>query len=71
MTEILSGCDPATLSALTPPNKILLAVASQTSSRDFLQAQKLRNLLMQHLAWLFERERRERGRELVIITPTT
>lgn len=68
MTEILSNCDPATLSALTPPNRILLAVAAQTSSVDFLQAQKLRNRLMQHLSWLFARER---GRELLIVTPTT
>lgn len=66
MTEVLSGCSPSTLSRLTPANKILLSVASQTGSLDFLQAQKLRNLLMQHLAHLYTLHP-----GLIIVTPTT
>ena len=66
MTEVLTGCPPSTLSQLTPPNKILLSVASQTRSLDFLQAQRLRHLLMQHLTHLYDKHPR-----LVIVTPTT
>lgn len=67
MTEVLSGCPPSVLKNLTPANKILLSVASRTSSLDFLQAQRLRNLLMQHLAHLFA----EHGEDTIIVTPTT
>lgn len=66
MTEILSGCTPSTLAQLTPANKILLSVASQTGSVDFLQAQRMRNILMQHLTHLFDTHP-----GLTIITPTT
>lgn len=66
MTEVLSGCTPSTLNALIPPNRILLAVASQTRSLDFLQAQRLRNLHMQHLAHLYTTHP-----GLILVTPTT
>lgn len=52
--------------ALTPANRILMSVGRQTPATDFLLAQRLRNLIMQHLADLF---RSHPG--LVIVTPTT
>ncbi|KAK3303593.1 amidase signature domain-containing protein [Chaetomium strumarium] len=61
--------DAATLlpdtSNLTPANRILLALGRVTPSTDYLLAQKLRRLLMQHLAWLW---REHPG--MMIITPT-
>ena len=54
------------VSGLTPANKILISVGRQTPASDFLLAQKLRNLLMQHLAFLFEQHP-----GLLIVTPTT
>lgn len=43
------------LTDLTAPNKVLLKVAQQTPAMDFLLAQRLRNLLMQHLGYLFQK----------------
>jgi Asp-tRNA(Asn)/Glu-tRNA(Gln) amidotransferase A subunit family amidase len=54
------------LADLNPANKILLSVGDQTPARDYLLAQQLRNLLMQHLAFLY---RKYPG--LLILTPTT
>ncbi|KAF2114709.1 glutamyl-tRNA amidotransferas-like protein subunit A [Lophiotrema nucula] len=54
------------VSQITCPNKVLLKVASQTTARDLLLAQRLRHLLMQHLAHIF---RTHPG--LIIVTPTT
>lgn len=51
---------------LTPANRVLLALGRVTPSTDYLLAQKLRRLLMQHLAWLW---REHPG--MVIVTPTT
>ncbi|KAI9755618.1 MAG: hypothetical protein M1815_004828 [Lichina confinis] len=51
---------------LTSDNKILLSVAAKTPARDFLLAQKLRNLLMRHLAYLFTEHP-----GILIVTPTT
>ncbi len=53
------------LNGLTAANKILLAVGKQSPASDFLLAQKLRNLLMQHLAFLFQSHP-----GLLIVTPT-
>ena len=47
-------------------NRILLAVGKQASAHDYLLAQKLRNLLMQHLSFLFDKHP-----GMVIVTPTT
>lgn len=62
--------DAATLlpdtSKLTPANKILLALGSVAPATDFLLAQKLRRLLMQHLAYLWAEYP-----GMVIVTPTT
>ncbi|KAF7555703.1 hypothetical protein G7Z17_g1991 [Cylindrodendrum hubeiense] len=51
---------------LTSANKILLALGGSTSSTDYLLAQKLRRLLMQHLAYLWQKYP-----GMQIITPTT
>jgi Asp-tRNA(Asn)/Glu-tRNA(Gln) amidotransferase A subunit family amidase len=51
---------------LTPANRILMSVARQSPATDFLLAQRLRNVLMEHLADLF---RKHPG--LIIVTPTT
>ena len=55
-----------TLGHLAPANKILLSLGRQTPAADFLLAQKMRNLLMEHLAFLF---RTNPG--MMIVTPTT
>lgn len=51
---------------LTPANKILLALGRMTPSTDYLLAQKLRGLLMKHLAYLWKTYP-----GMVIVTPTT
>lgn len=54
------------ISHLTPANKILISIGKQTPALDFLLAQKMRNLLMQHLAFLFKQHP-----NLLLVTPTT
>ncbi|KAL8945551.1 MAG: hypothetical protein Q9222_007913, partial [Ikaeria aurantiellina] len=66
LTEITSGVPASAIPNLTPANKILLSVGSCTPSTDFLLAQKMRNLLMQHLSHLW---REHPG--MLIVTPTT
>ncbi|EFR04560.1 glutamyl-tRNA(Gln) amidotransferase subunit A [Nannizzia gypsea CBS 118893] len=62
--------DAATLlpdtSKLTAPNKILLGLGRETPATDYLLAQKLRRLLMQHLSWLWKEYP-----GMIIVTPTT
>lgn len=58
--------DITNFSGLAPANKILLAVGKHTPVADFFLAQKVRNLLMQHLAFLFQQHP-----GLLIVTPTT
>lgn len=53
-------------SGLNPANKVLLAVGEQTPGRDYLLAQQLRQMLMQHLAFLYAKYP-----GLIIVTPTT
>lgn len=54
------------LQDVTPSNKILLTIGAVTPARDYLLAQQLRNLLMQHLSFLFKKYP-----GLIIVTPTT
>jgi len=54
------------LKDLNAANKVLLAVADQTPARDYLLAQQVRQLLMQHLAFLYSKYP-----GLIIVTPTT
>lgn len=65
LSEISSERSPS-LSSLTPANKILIAVGKQSPATDFLLAQRLRNLLMQHLSFLYQK-----FPGLLIVTPTT
>lgn len=51
---------------LSPGNRILLALGRTTPATDFMLAQKLRRVLMQHLAWLWQTYP-----GMVIVTPTS
>ncbi|KAF2638337.1 amidase signature enzyme [Massarina eburnea CBS 473.64] len=64
LSELLST-QPA-IAPLTPANRMLLKIAATTTATDFILAQKLRNLLMQHLAHLFTQHP-----GLIIVLPTT
>ncbi|CAD6566541.1 MAG: hypothetical protein ASARMPRED_009090 [Alectoria sarmentosa] len=64
LSEISAGVP--SVSGLTSANKILISVGKHTPASDFLLAQKMRNMLMQHLAFLFEH-----NPGLLIVTPTT
>jgi Asp-tRNA(Asn)/Glu-tRNA(Gln) amidotransferase A subunit family amidase len=54
------------LKDLNPANKVLIAVGAQTPGTDYFLAQQLRNMLMQHLAFLYQKYP-----GLIIVTPTT
>lgn len=54
------------LSSLNPANQVLLSVGEQTPARDYMLAQQLRQMLMQHLAFLYEKYP-----GLIIVTPTS
>ncbi|KAK9784513.1 putative amidase [Seiridium cardinale] len=62
--------DAATLlpntKSISPANKILLALGRTTPASDYQLAQKLRRVLMQHLAWLWSQHP-----GMIIMTPTT
>jgi hypothetical protein len=51
---------------LNSANTLLLAAGNQTSAHDYLLAQQPRNMLIQHLAFLFKKYP-----ELTIVTLTT
>ncbi|KAF2997485.1 hypothetical protein E8E14_005020 [Neopestalotiopsis sp. 37M] len=51
---------------ISPANKILLALGRTTPASDYQLAQKLRRVLMQHLAWLWSQHP-----GMLIVTPTT
>jgi Asp-tRNA(Asn)/Glu-tRNA(Gln) amidotransferase A subunit family amidase len=54
------------LTDLNPANQVLMAVADQTPAGDYLLAQKMRHLLMQHLAALYQKYP-----GMVVVTPTS
>jgi Asp-tRNA(Asn)/Glu-tRNA(Gln) amidotransferase A subunit family amidase len=54
------------LADLNTANKVLLLMGDQTPTRDYMLAQRLRNLIMQHLAFLYSKYP-----GMVIVTPTT
>ena len=67
VSEIYSCLTSSQISKLTHPNQLSLSVVgSHASAQDFLAAQCLRNLLMQHLAWLWQEYP-----GMIIMTPTT
>ncbi|RBQ88133.1 hypothetical protein VDGD_07179 [Verticillium dahliae] len=51
---------------ISPANRILLALGRTTPAWDFLLAQKLRRVLMEHLSWLWQRHP-----GMIIVTPTS
>ncbi|KAL9037345.1 MAG: hypothetical protein Q9180_003770 [Flavoplaca navasiana] len=66
LSEISSGTPPSLLPSLSAANKILLSVGALTPATDFLLAQKMRALLMSHLAWLWKEYP-----GMLIVSPTT
>lgn len=67
MSMIAAGIDPRDIARLAAPNKVLVSMGMwQITAQDFLAAQRLRNLLVTHLAHLF---RKHPG--LLILSPTT
>ena len=58
--------DITDFAGLSSANKILLSIGKRTPVADFFLAQKMRNLLMEHLAYLFKTYP-----GLLIVTPTT
>lgn len=66
LTESTVTFDKATTDELTPGNRILIALGRTASAQDFLFAQRIRSVLMEHLAWLFQKHP-----GLVMLNPTT
>ena len=67
MAEIAAAVPSAEIGKLLAPNKILVSMGMyQAKASDFLTAQRLRNLLMTHLAHLFQQHP-----GLLILTPTS
>ncbi|KAL2001427.1 hypothetical protein VTN02DRAFT_1784 [Thermoascus thermophilus] len=67
MSENASSVKPDDIRRLTAPNKVLVSLgANQIGAKDLITAQRLRQLLMTHLAHLFQKHP-----GLVIFTPTT
>lgn len=53
-------------SLLGPPNKLVVALGLQTASGDLLKSHSMRTIIMQHMAWLFQKYP-----GLLILTPTS
>ncbi|KAM5358861.1 hypothetical protein ACJZ2D_014920 [Fusarium nematophilum] len=51
---------------ISPANRILFALGRTTPAWDYLLAQKLRRVIMQHLAWLWQQHP-----DMTIVTPTS
>lgn len=67
LSESRSQMTPAKVAKLSWHNQLLLNVAGgHATAQDFMFSQKLRNLLMCHLTWLWEQYP-----GMVILTPTT
>lgn len=64
LCEVASGV--SSVKDLEPANQVLISCGSKTPGVDFLQAQKLRHLLMQHLSYLYDQHS-----GMVIATLTT
>lgn len=66
LNEATSTVKRSDIKKLTPPNQILITVGRAASCADFLAAQRIRTILMEHLAYLFKKHE-----GLIIVTPTT
>ena len=66
LSEIRSGLTKDQISKLLPSNQLLLNVSgNQGTALDFISAQKLRNLMMKHLSFLWQQHP-----GMLILTPT-
>lgn len=60
------------LSLLNHPNRILVGTGAQTPATDYLKYGQIRQVIMAHLAWLFDQHRgEENSNGLLVLTPTT
>ena len=67
LSEVRSTLTPLQIAKLTYPNQLLLNVAGgHATGQDFLFAQRLRDVQMRHLSWLWEKYP-----GMIIFTPTT
>ena len=67
LSEVRSGVTTQQISKLIYPNQLLLHVAGgHATAQDFLYSQRLRDLQMRHLSWLWEKHP-----DMIIFTPTT
>ena len=67
LSEVRSSVTPQQISKLIYPNQLLLTVAGgHATGQDFLFSQRLRDLQMRHLSWLWEKYP-----SMIIFTPTT
>jgi len=66
LNEVTSSVKKHDLRKLLPPNQILLTVGAKASCADFLAAQRIRTMVMEHLSFLFKKYP-----GLIIVTPTT
>ncbi|KAJ5096583.1 hypothetical protein N7456_007304 [Penicillium angulare] len=67
LADIASGVDAKQIRELTAPNKVLVSMGMyQITAQDLLASQRLRNLLMTHLAYLFQKHP-----GLLILSPST
>ncbi|KAH7155572.1 amidase signature domain-containing protein [Dactylonectria estremocensis] len=66
MSEAARRRAPDWLSLVGPANKVVLTVGAKTTAGDFIQYNALRELIMRHLAFLFQKHP-----GLLIMTPTT
>ncbi len=66
LTDAATLIPPAKTKNLTAANRVLLSLGRVTPATDYMLAQKLRRLLMQHLAFLWQAHP-----GMVIVTPTT
>ncbi|KAM5447905.1 putative amidase [Microsporum audouinii] len=67
LNEIASGLTKEQISQLTAPTRIMISVGgTQGLAQDFFASQRMRNLLMKHLSFLFQKYP-----GIVIATPTT
>lgn len=66
LSELSVSHASSSVAGLTAPSQLLICVGRQTPAVDYLLAQRLRGLLMRHLAALFQRHP-----GLIVVTPTT
>jgi Asp-tRNA(Asn)/Glu-tRNA(Gln) amidotransferase A subunit family amidase len=66
LSEVRSFLTHEARRGLTPPSRLVLGVSAPASADDYIAAQRLRNMLMQHLSWLWHQHP-----QMVILTPVS